>query len=512
MNLPTQPLATLLQGMTDATLAGDCAVSSLSLDSRTVRHGGLFLACRGGQRHALEFLPQVLEQGVAAVAYEPDERWPAARLQGLLAGRTTPLVPVEGLRGLASVIAGRFYGDPTHRLRMIGITGTNGKTSCSHFLAQALAPETSCGIIGTLGNGLPGALQTGGHTTPDPVEVQSLCADLLSRGARAVAMEVSSHALDQGRVAAVRFDTAVLTNLSHDHLDYHGDMAAYAAAKQRLFQSSGLRCAVINLDDPFGIRLLEAVPPSVRVIGYSLDAARPLPAGVADWLVATEVAPQPKGLTLKFAGSFGAGEFSVPLLGRFNAANLLAVAAVLLEQGMAPVEVAARLAALGRVDGRMEPVFPADAGVAGERPLVVVDYAHTPDALEQVLSALREHTRGRLWCLFGCGGDRDRSKRPKMGAIAERLADQVVVTDDNPRSEDGRQIVQAILAGMSAPGRVWVERDRRLAIQWTVTAAKAGDVVLVAGKGHERTQQIGDTKIPFCDRDEVLQALRREAA
>ena len=509
MAAPLTPwrLAELLRGFTETPLEADCAIGSLGLDSRTLQPGGLFLACRGGQRHALEFLPQVLIQGAAAVAYEPDPAWPLERIRAAAGPARLPLVAAPGLSQRASAIAARFFHQPTQQLRVVGVTGTNGKTSCTHFLAQALAPELPCGIIGTCGRGLPGQLREGMHTTPDPVEVQSLCAELLAAGARAVAMEVSSHALDQGRVAAVRFDTAVLTNLTHDHLDYHGDMENYAMAKQRLFQTPHLRCAVLNLDDPFGGRLLATAAPGVRLIGYSLRNERPPQAVLAGWIYATEVTPLPTGLRIRWRGSFGEGEFEAPLLGRFNAANLLAVAAVLLEQGMDPQQVAARFARLQRVPGRMEPV----GGMDGQ-PLVVVDYAHTPDALEQVLTALREHRPGRLWCLFGCGGDRDRAKRPKMGAIAERLADRVIVTDDNPRGEDGDLIVQEILAGMTTPARVTVERDRARAIQQAVAGAAAGDLVLVAGKGHERTQQIGERKFPFSDHEEVLRALGRGAA
>jgi UDP-N-acetylmuramoyl-L-alanyl-D-glutamate--2,6-diaminopimelate ligase len=263
---------------------------------------------------------------------------------------------------------------------------------------------------------------------------------------------------------------------------------------------------VLNLDDPFGGRLLATLSPQVRAIGYSLRPEAPLLAGLAGWLHATEVRPLAPGLRLRFAGSFGEGEVLAPLLGRFNAANLLAVAAVLLEWGMPATRSAARLGRVQQVPGRVEPLG------GGDRPLVVVDYAHTPDALEQVLTALREHTQGHLWCLFGCGGDRDRGKRPRMGAIAERLADRVVLTDDNPRSEDGGEILREILAGIADPSAVRVQRDRALAIRQTLAAAAPGDLVLVAGKGHECSQQVGDRKLPFSDREVVLQALGRSAA
>jgi UDP-N-acetylmuramoyl-L-alanyl-D-glutamate--2,6-diaminopimelate ligase len=334
------------------------------------------------------------------------------------------------------------------------------------------------------------------------VELQAALADLRSRGAQAVALEVSSHALDQGRAAAVHFDTAILTNLSRDHLDFHGTMAEYAASKQRLFQQPGLRCAVLNLDDPFGWELLSKLPKAVKALVYGLSQPQQvLPEKVVGWLWATEITPTGEGMQIRLQSSWGEGAFTSPLLGRFNVSNQLAVLAVLLERGMAMDEALKRLASLRTVPGRMERFG------GGDQPLVVVDYAHTPDALEQAITALRPHTKGRLICLFGCGGERDRGKRPLMGAIAEKLCDRVILSDDNPRGEDGRLIIDEILEGISDPERILIEPNRGSAIRRAILEAGADDLVLISGKGHEDYQQYGDLRVPFSDREQVQAVL-----
>jgi UDP-N-acetylmuramoyl-L-alanyl-D-glutamate--2,6-diaminopimelate ligase len=409
---------------------------------------------------------------------------------------------VAGLRGKAGIIADRFFNAPSHSIKVIGITGTNGKTSVSHYLAQSLGAELACGVIGTLGVGFPGELAESTHTTPDPVTLQETLAMLRRAGARAVAMEVSSHALEQGRAAGVRFSHALFTNLSRDHLDYHGDMDTYGAAKRRLFRMPGLRWAVLNLDDPLSREIAGELATGVRVAYYSTQRDARRPARCDLWLRASEVTPGPKGLYLRLATSAGMGDFEVDLLGRFNASNLLAVLAVLLSRGL-PLERALREVARVRgVPGRMER-FGGDGA-----PLVVVDYAHTPDALEQALLNLREHTRDRIHCVVGCGGERDPGKRPLMGAIAERLSDRVILTDDNPRGEDGDAIVEEIRAGMERPDAVCVERQRALAIRLAIATASERDLVLVAGKGHETIQDMGELKVHFSDRAQVLQVLQ----
>ncbi|HFC53000.1 MAG TPA: UDP-N-acetylmuramoyl-L-alanyl-D-glutamate--2,6-diaminopimelate ligase [Gammaproteobacteria bacterium] len=482
-------LSTLLPGMV---LPLDPVIAGLELDSRRIQPGDLFLALHGGRTSGHEFIDQAIERGAAAVLWEAP---PASKIE---IRRRIPLVPVPDLRMRAGEVADRFYGSPSRELQVVGITGTNGKTSCCHFLAQALGDDPPVGIIGTLGHGLPGELEQSGNTTPDAVTVHSLLARFRERGARRAVMEVSSHALLQGRVQGVRFDTALFTNLSRDHLDYHGDMASYGAAKSRLFRMPGLRRAVINQDDRFGRELLESLPPGVERCGYSLHGAREGGATVT----AGSLHLSPGGIRMEVQTPWGGCVVESPLLGRFNASNLLGVLAVLLVLGVAPGEAAARLGELKPVPGRME-------SFRGEgMPLVVVDYAHTPQALEQILIALREHGE-RLWCVFGCGGERDRGKRPLMGAVAARHADHLVITDDNPRGEDPGSIVADILGGVPGYADAVVCHDRAGAIESALRRASERDVVLVAGKGHERFQQVGGLKLPFSDREVVQEMLTR---
>jgi UDP-N-acetylmuramoyl-L-alanyl-D-glutamate--2,6-diaminopimelate ligase len=384
-------------------------------------------------------------------------------------------------------IAARFHGDPSAAMTVVGVTGTSGKTSTVQLLAQAFTQlGKRAATIGTLGAGLHGALRTGDRTTPDVIRVHGLMAGFRDAGATHVAMEVSSHALDQHRVDGIRFDVAVFTNLTRDHLDYHGTMEAYGAAKAKLFAWPGLRAAVINVDDAFGRELATRVPAGVRVIRCGIDNAD------AD-VRAGDVRTHPDGIDFHLATPWGEAEVHSALLGRFNVANLLAVAGVLGALDVPFAKIHDALQALQPINGRMNRLG------GGALPLVVVDYSHKPDALEQVLAALRAHCDGQLICVFGCGGERDAGKRPIMGAIAERMADSVIVTDDNPRGEDGDAIVAQIVAGMRAPERATVMRDRARAIDMAIAQAHAGDVVLIAGKGHETYQEIGGAKHPFDD-------------
>jgi len=407
-------------------------------------------------------------------------------------------VVVPGLRERLPQLAQALYAAPTLGLELVGVTGTNGKTSTVQLSAQALQLlGRVAGSIGTLGAGLHGQLVAHERTTPDVLEVHRLLATLSLAGAQVVAMEVSSHALDQGRVAGLQFDVAVFTNLSRDHLDYHGTMAAYAAAKASLFAWESLRAAVINLDDAQGALIAAGLPERIDLIGFSA-----LGAGNAV-LRAGDLALDASGLHFHLQYGVESVRIDSPLLGRFNVDNLLAVAGVLLALGVDFARVAALLPRLEPIPGRMNRL----GGSAGQ-PLVVVDYAHTPDGLEQALSSLRQHTAGRLLCVFGCGGDRDRGKRPQMAAIAGRLADQVIVTDDNPRSEDGEAIVADILAGFAPGAAIEVERDRAAAIRAAIRAAGPRDTVLVAGKGHETYQETGDRRLPFDDLAVAALALR----
>lgn len=475
------PLNQLLAQADNAAL-----VRELTLDSRKVRPGDLFLAVPGVSHDGRAHIADAIARGAVAVAYEAEGAPPLPDSQATL-------LPIKGLSKQLSAIAGRFYGEPSRGLHLVGVTGTNGKTSVSQLLAQALDRlGERCGIVGTLGTGFYGALESGRHTTPDPLAVQATLGLLKQAGARAVAMEVSSHGLAQGRVAGLDFDVAVFTNLSRDHLDYHGSMEAYGAVKAMLFAWPQLRCRVINLDDPFGRQL--AGLEGARLIDYSIDDA-------AAYVHCRQVRFDDHGVRAELITPQGQGLLRSPLLGRFNLSNLLAVIGALLGMDYSLDDVLRVLPDLQGPSGRMQRLG------GGAAPLVVVDYAHTPDALEKVLEALRPHVRGRLLCLFGCGGDRDRGKRPLMAEVAERHADGVVVTDDNPRSEDPLEILAEIRAGFTRPETVQFMSGRGQAIASLIAGARADDIVLLAGKGHEDYQEINGVRQPFSDLDEATKAL-----
>jgi UDP-N-acetylmuramoyl-L-alanyl-D-glutamate--2,6-diaminopimelate ligase len=515
VNAPSQRIEDLLAGIAPAralTAARDIVVNGLALDSRRVRAGDAFFALRGATAHGITFAPAAMAHGASVVVGEA----PAPAVfeeQGL---RDTPVVWVDDLRAQIGEIAARFFGRPSEALQVIGVTGTNGKTSIVQLLAAALQSLGShAATIGTLGAGLVGAIREGERTTPDALAVQALLAEFRDAGASHVAMEVSSHALEQGRVNAIAFEVAAFTNLSRDHLDYHATMQAYGAAKAKLFAWPGLRAAVINIDDAFGRELAAQFADPVRrhpgqglvgsqgqgrkeLLTYSIENA---PADI----VARNIRGSSDGLNFTLSTPWGQGEISTPLLGRFNVANLLAVVGCLGALGFVFAQIHAAIVQLKPIAGRMNRLG------GGSAPLVVVDYAHTPDALDQALTNLRAHCDGKLICVFGCGGERDQGKRPQMAAIAERLADRVIVTDDNPRNEDGDAIVAQIVAGFAHPQAVVVQRDRAQAIAQALAEARRGDVVLIAGKGHEPCQEIAGVKYPFDDLDIAQRALETRA-
>ncbi len=481
-------LSELLPELED--LVADLSISGLVQDSRELKPGDAFVAIGGFGTHGLAFVEQAKAAGASAILYEPPapDALPAPE----------DAIPVQGLRARMGEMADQFHGQPSANMTMVGVTGTNGKTSTVQLLAQAWTLRgQQAGTIGTLGAGMWPKITPTGFTTPLVLRMHTLLAELRDEGASAVAMEVSSHALDQGRVDGVHFDVAVFTNLTRDHLDYHGDMARYGAAKARLFDWPGLRAAAVNLDDAFGRELFDAVSGKVVALGFSSRGAAKASVRADDILL--------DGSGIRFYLHAGGQAHPVhsPLLGRFNVDNLLGVATTLFALGVAPALIAETLSQLSPVEGRM-------GRLGGESglPLVVVDYAHTPDALEQALSSLRGHTVGKLICVFGCGGERDTGKRPLMAAIAERCADQVIVTDDNPRREEGDGIVADILAGFAAPDQVLVQRDRARAIAQAIAAATAHDVVLIAGKGHEPYQDVGGVKHPFEDAAVARECLR----
>jgi UDP-N-acetylmuramoyl-L-alanyl-D-glutamate--2,6-diaminopimelate ligase len=479
-------LADLTAGLVD--VPSEITVSDVTLDSRSASQGCLFLACRGGAHHGLSFASEAIARGASAVLYE--DGGSDAQVSALPSQIFVRAVPHLGRA--ASTIAGRFFDVPSQRLTLAGITGTNGKTTCAYLLAQALSV---CGrraaYMGTLGYGLPGALTETDLTTADAVNVQRRLAELAALGAECVAMEVSSHALEQGRVAAVRFHTAVFTQLTRDHLDYHGTMAAYALAKARLFSWPELAARVINIDDALGAQLARATSDARLIVttrkAHHIDAAA--------FVRAASVSARPAGLVLGIESSWGECELAVPLIGDFNADNVLTVLAVLLSWDVPLAAAAAALARAPAPPGRMEPF--------GSGPHALVDFAHTPDALAQALKAARAHCRGRLWVVFGCGGDRDPGKRPLMGEIAARLADEVVLTDDNPRRESPQAIIDAIKSGIPAGRAFVVEHDRAQAIRTTLARAAPADLVLIAGKGHEAYQIYGSERRVFRDQSIV---------
>lgn len=475
----------------EAATAPDVIVSGLVQDSRMVRPGDAFFAIAGFGAHGLGFVDQARAAGAAAILFEP----PAPQELPVPADA----IAVPGLRARMGRIADQFHGQPSRAMDMVGVTGTNGKTSTVQLLAQAweLCGARS-GSIGTLGAGLYGKTVVTGFTTPLVLQMHELLADLRDAGAQVLAMEVSSHALDQGRVDAVHFDVAVFTNLTRDHLDYHGDMAGYGAAKAKLFAREGLRVAVVNLDDEFGRSLVATLPATLRLVGLS---SRGAPAATVS---AQDLSLDVTGIGFDLLVEGQRHAVRSRLLGRFNVDNLLAVAGSLYAMGEAPARIAAVLSQLQPIHGRMNRL-----GGEGGKPLVVIDYAHTPDALEQALASLRGHAPTRLVCVFGCGGERDKGKRPQMAASAQRLADRVIVTDDNPRGEDGDAIVADILAGFQDPGAVRVQRDRALAIAMAIGEAGPGDIVLIAGKGHEPYQEIAGVRHAFDDTAVAAACLER---
>lgn len=466
----------------------------LTLDSRAVVPGSTFVAIKGHAVDGRQYIDAAIQAGASAVLAQAEDNQPDGEIHyhsGI------PVIRVRDLPSRLSALAGAAYGQPDQQLQLVAVTGTNGKTTVSQLLAQwaGLLGRTA-GVMGTTGNGLLSGLRPAVNTTGSAIDIQKTLAELVRQGADFAAMEVSSHGLVQGRVKALHFAASIFTNLSRDHLDYHGDMASYAAAKQSLFTEHSAGIAVINADDAVGRRWLNELPDSVAVASKPSHLSGHH--GQALWLTAVSYSTQ--GVTVSFDSSWGQGDFTAPLVGAFNVSNLLLSLATLLALGYPLSALLATAPRLQAVIGRME-VFQ-----AADKPMMVVDYAHTPDALEKALAALRLHCEGKLWCLVGCGGERDRGKRPMMAAVAEQLADYVILTDDNPRSESPREIVNDMLAGLAQPERAQVIHDRAEACQRAFSQAQAQDIVLVAGKGHEDYQVLAGKTIHYSDR-ETVQAL-----
>jgi len=474
-------------------------IERLTADSRRSAPGVAFFAYPGEAADGRRYIADAIGRGASAVIWESEGfAWNNAW--------QVPNVGVSGLKTQAGLLADEFYGRPSETLWACGVTGTNGKTSCTQWLAALLGRQgTKTAVIGTLGSGFPGALSAERNTTPDALELQARLAQFVREGAQGVAMEASSHGLAQGRLNGVRFDCALFTNLSQDHLDYHGTLEAYGEAKARLFDAPGLGAAVLNLDDVLGVRLAQRLAGrGLRTIGYALSPAAIAPGSVTEFVAAREIRADADGSRVSLVSSWGALDARINQPGRFNVANALGVLGCLVAHGIAYADAVPLLSALPSLAGRMQRL-----GGDG-RPLVFIDYAHTPDALEKVLVALRavaDARGGSLIAVFGAGGERDPGKRAPMGAAASRHADRLVLTSDNPRSEDPLAILAQVRSGVTAPCRI--EPDRAGAIEDAVRHAAAADVVLVAGKGHETVQEIGGRALPFSDAAVAAQALAR---
>jgi UDP-N-acetylmuramoyl-L-alanyl-D-glutamate--2,6-diaminopimelate ligase len=490
-------LADLLSGLADVEASDNVSPRGINNDSRKISAGDLFLACRGFRANGAQFIDDAIASGACAVLVD-------AQLVRKNEKYSIPVISVKNLSNNAGLIAHRFYKEPSEYLNVIGITGTNGKTSTAHFIAEALSAATGkeAGLIGTLGIGTPSRLQTSKNTTPDALTIHHTLALMREQGTESVAMEVSSHALAQARVAGVNFDIGIFTNLSQDHLDYHGDMKAYAEAKRQLFLVETLQSAVINIDDDYGQQLKKELEGRLRIITYNTNQESDI--GAAEEHVSATITKQQLGiLSIELSSPWGRGSLNSKLTGDFNAGNLLASLSALCLSGVQFTEALNRLSKVAAIPGRME-CFSKKGW-----PRVIVDYAHTPDALHKALITLRDITTGKLICVVGCGGDRDQGKRPLMGKIAETLSDQVILTNDNPRNEDPLSIIDQILSGMDKTESVRVVTDRSSAINEAISSAKVDDVILIAGKGHETWQEAGGIRLPFSDRQLVRNLLER---
>ena len=481
----------------------DLSISGLSLDSRQVTPGDLFFAIPGNIGDGRDYIDSSLQSGARIVLYQSDKR---------LSFKNERVLPIVNLNQKISEISGRFYSYPSKKLSLTGITGTNGKTTCAQLLANLLSVISGpTGIIGTLGYGSVVAnnidLISKGMTTPDPITIQSVLADFVRNNIEQAVVEVSSHGISQYRIKSLSFDTAVFTNLTHDHLDYHGDLSNYSMAKKELFAMPGLKNAVINIDDPIGSEIARDLPLSVNKFSFSLD--NPKANIYADKLEITTT-----GIKARINTPWGEGELNSRLLGKFNLQNLLAVCGAACCQGIDFLNVIKKLSVLENIPGRMELINKSEIMNNQKKisPTVIVDFAHTPDALRNVLKVLRENCEGKLWCVFGCGGNRDTEKRGIMGKIAAELADNLVITNDNPREECPEEIATQIFSGITsikqfASPFTKIILDRREAINFSIKSAAKKDVILVAGKGNESLQFLGSGSLPFSDRIEAKLAL-----
>jgi len=481
-------LRTLLEGWHPD--VPDIPITGITADSRQIEPGFAFVAVQGQRTHGMQHAAEALEKGCAVILHDG---------RAAVAPTEVPLVRLDRLQERQAELASRFWAAPSEDMTIAAVTGTNGKTSVAHFMAQVWQQAFGkAGMIGTLGYGPLDRLEKASHTTPDPFTLNRVLANCVDDRIDHLAMEVSSHALAQGRCETVQIAAAIFTNLSRDHLDYHADMASYAAAKKRLFTDYAPRFAVINRDDPTGRGWIDEISGRTEVLSFGLEPGAELQAEL--------LAQDSDGMALRLHSPWGDCEMRASLLGRFNASNLMAAAGALTLLGMPWPEAVRELEMIQPVPGRMVRL-----GGRLRQPVVVVDYAHTPDALANALLAMREHLSGRLVCVFGCGGNRDRGKRAAMGHVAETLADHLVVTTDNPRHESVNSIINDILAGLESNAAVRVQPDRAAAIVEAVSTSGPGDMVLIAGKGHENYQEVAGRRLPFSDEAVVRTALEAAA-
>jgi UDP-N-acetylmuramoyl-L-alanyl-D-glutamate--2,6-diaminopimelate ligase len=515
VNAYSYSLKKLLNSFATEQLVVDIYVKGLSIDSRDIEPGYLFVAVQGVTNHGRQFVAQAIKRGACAVLVDKAE----ASIDC-----TIPVISIPNLHNCLSAIAGRFYQQPSSQIPVYGITGTNGKTTCAHLLAQCLAAnDVSCGVMGTLGYGIIPALDsvanlngesqhrrvgrpvetfiTTGMTTADAISTQKICSELVARTAKTIVMEVSSHGLAQHRVENIDINTAIFTNLSHDHLDYHGSMQAYGEAKARLFKMPSITHAVINQDDNFTGELIKHIKKNVRLATYSLIESSTKYDDACAHFSFADATYTSRGVTATLHTPEGEFTISTQLVGAFNLSNILAVISSLYLNNYALKKIINCLTLLKAVPGRMELI------VNQVDLQVVVDFAHTPDALKSALAALSFHQHNKIWCVFGCGGDRDIDKRSKMATIAEQLANHIIITNDNPRTESPQNIFNDIKQGFSSEHQQ-IE-NRADAIAYAIQYAEKGDIVLIAGKGHEEYQIIGSEKVAFSDRDRAQISLHK---
>ena len=489
--------------------SNETMITGLSIDSRMTQAGDLFLAMQGLHSHGLEFAAQAVANGAVAIAWECNES--ANQVNDLLSNldKKISCIPVTNLQQHLSAIAQRFYQEPAEELNLIGVTGTDGKTSVSQFIAQSLSKlNQTCAVIGTLGYGIYPDLGPATHTTPDAVRVQSLLHDFVQQDVKHVVIEASSHGLSQGRLNDVAIDTAVFTNLGRDHMDYHGSPQAYSEAKRILFAMPKLKNAVINIDDEFGQRLASEFADQINLITYAVQNDQPRNySELGSYIYAKNIRVEKSVTNIELDTSWGKATVQVHLLGKFNVSNVMAVMGVLFASGYEFDEVINIIPVLHTVAGRMQAIRVPDENA--DVPTVIIDYAHTPQALRNVLQSLQEHCAAKLWCVFGCGGDRDRGKRALMAQAVEQFASHAIITDDNPRTENPHAITEQIISGFSSEKQYTLIHDRKEAIEYAIQHAAAEDVVLIAGKGHEAVQIVNNEHLPFDDKEIASAYLRK---